>query len=381
MVSHSYFIFRALSAIKKNADGTRAGLFEQLYGGLYYELAGIKKSKVNGVTDEDLLFESVGIGSKGNRVDKLFDELRSDKRGVLNRSQITGKPRLWEIFPSLAKLGGILSRTSDVADGDIDIGQRVTLNLVKARVKAHETIFTRRNGYNGFALIKVADGSLQDEVPPDIANDTTVPAPHTKRLQSGISCIRCHGPDIDGWKELGNDALGRRLDIIGDVTERNKLVADTNDRLAGWYASKDHEDALRIARDIFAKAILRTSGGWIEGREKAQAEIVRVSSDRIGRIYNAYWYELVSTRQALIELGFDVAEERAVMFFNALLPPVGPVEDRRIEDLKEGRGINRSDFDLVYSFAAARALKSIKELERRLKDPALRVPAPMRKAG
>lgn len=370
VVEHRYFKSRALRTIKDK------GVFQTVFGGLYYELRGIKKAKeVLGndtkATDLDVYFESLGIGSikGGLSADRLFDQLRSDQRLAVFRSGVTGKPREVTMFHVPAGKEGNAwgAITGDVKDQDIDIGDRAFANLLNPRRRARESIFPRATDLDEFALFN-GEGALQDEVPPDVANDSTVPHPHSQRLEPAISCIRCHYADgSDGWKPLLNDVkrlLDSRLDLFGDLSQRKSAFGrETIDRLAGLYAG-DFSKNLRRNRDDAAEATLKATGPWKDGGD--QTGIAKLSAARLQEEDSGYNYDFVDCRTALREIGLEVDPKRANAVFQQLVPPdvrnlfAGAYvpEDPRIGALRAGFGINRSDWSLVYGFAAERAQRN-----------------------
>jgi hypothetical protein len=360
LVSHRYFVTRALSAIQDK------GLYKTVYGGLYYELAGLRSGAKKG-TDLDLLFEDLGIGNvdAGLTAEKLFDRLRSDQRTAVFKSGVTAKPRVTQIFPTLlATEGGLFMLTLDVRDQDIDIGTHPLMNLLKQGGKpVHEGIWTKANGLHGFVLFD-GDQKLAREVPPDVANDTTIPAPHTQRLEPAIGCIRCHAKER-GWRVLANDVpklLAGRLDIFGDAAGNGRQNSDVLDRLAGLYAGNVERSLLPRARDNYATAVLRATGPWKASKD--QTDVVELASARLEKIVREYKYRPVDAGVALTELGYEFKPGEELKTLRTLLPPVRVVidgvipEDPRAAALLAGLSINRTDFDLIYSFLAARALKS-----------------------
>ncbi len=371
VVEYGYFLTRALTAIQDK------GLFKVVYGGLYYDFAGIdtaKKAKKQKATDEDLLFERLGIGDvdKGLTAAKIFNDLRSDQSVAVFRSDVTGKPRGVDIIPSLARRGesSFVSVTHDIKDSDVDVGQHPILNLLNAKDAAREIIFVKTNGLNGYVLFN-NKGDRQDEVPPDIAVDRTIPAPHCPRLQPAIGCIRCHGFDgSDGWKPLKNDVktlLADKLDVFGDISDGRNAITDTIDRLGGKYMGSP-DKILRRGRDDYAENVLRVTGPW-EKAKKDQSDIIKIASNEIGDIYSRYNYDLVDAQVALRELGFIVVKEQAIPLLKSLLPPdiesrvFGVIpEDPRLAALKAGLSVNRNDWAMVFSFAAARSQKAISRL-------------------
>lgn len=378
VVDHRYFLTRAMATIKDK------GVFATVFGGLYYELRGVRKAKdVLGkdtkATDLDLYFESLGIGNikAGLTQERLFDTLRSDQRLAVFRSDITGKPRDVSSFHTPAdKEGGSWGAiTGDVKDGDIDIGDRAFANLLTPRRAAREAIFPTANSFPIFALFN-GDGARQDEVPPDVAVDSTIPAPHTRRLQPSIGCIRCHGTDgSDGWKPLRNDIktlLFGRLDIFGDLSQHGRFSSDVVDRLAGLYAG-DFSKNLRRARDDLAEATLRATGPW-EG-DAGQTDTAKVASQRLADEWSAYNYDRVDAQQALREMGYAVPAKQSVEVLKLLVPPdvrQVPVEgffseDVRLGALQAGISINRADFALVFGTMAERASRNRATVDKILK--------------
>lgn len=351
IVSDRYFTVRALSTIQDK------GAYKIIYGGLYYQFANIQTGLKKG-TDEDNLFEQLGVGDveSGITAKRIFDRLRSDQRVAIFRSNITGRPRRIDFLRTLAGLDtqSFVSVTHDIKAEDIDIGKHPVMNLLDFKDAAREIIFEKANGLHGFALYD-GNGKRTDEAPPDIAIDHLVPAPHSTRLQPAIGCIRCHGKE-GGWRVVNNDAkklLGGLLDIFPS------RKADEIDRLVGLYSGNVENKLLPRGRDDYASAILKSTGPW----GKDQTEIVSTSSSYLSNLWKEYWYDTIDASAALIELGIKHDKKEAVTILRKLLPPVPVIidgripEDPRIGALLVGLSINRSDFDLVYSFIAKRVKK------------------------
>ncbi len=364
IVEHRYFLTRALSTINDK------GVFREVFGGLYYDLRGIKKSTTKGATDLDVFFESLGIGNikAGLKQEQLFDSLRSDQRLAVFRSDITGKPREVSSFhtPADREGGSFGAITGDIKDADVDIGDRSFANLLSPRRQAREAIFTTRTGFSVFALFN-GEGTLQDEVPPDVAVDSTIPAPYTRRLQPAIGCIRCHGIDgSDGWKPLVNDVkrlISGRLDIFGDLSRGHRSVnPDTIDRLAGLY-SGDFSKNLRRARDDVAEVTLRATGSF--NQAEIQADIARTAAQKLSEEYADFNYALVTAQVALRECGIDANKGRSVEIFKRLMdmptPDPGGVylEKPTILAIASGIGVLRADFALVQSEIQSRVQANI----------------------
>jgi hypothetical protein len=403
IVEHRYFKSRVLRTIKlaqaakdgvSAVNGKQSNLYSTLQGGLYYEFRGIKKAKdVLGkdtkATDLDLFFENLGIGNIKAGVDakKLFEDLHSDMRALTEHSNVAGqRPRITRLFGSPDgktnnATGGI---TDDIEEEKIDIGDRQWANLLNPRVQAREAIFPTPT-LPIFGLFNGV-GALQDEVPFDVAPDTTIPGSYPKRLEAAISCLRCHYNDgDDGWKVLPNDAprIAKTMDIFGDISVGVNKAFDgrQTDRLAGLY-SADFNKNLRRNRDDNAEATLRATGPWENGGD--QTTIAKLAHQRLTDEFNGYIYNLVDRQQALRELGLYVNKDIAEKAFNLVIPPdlrnvVVPIveishvgfipilppyvpEGGAIGILRSGGKLQRSEWMLTYAFAAERAAPQLAKI-------------------
>lgn len=383
IMDHSYFIVRALTTIEDK------GAFKSIYGGLHYRLNGIKASKIDGATDEDIFFETLGVGNVKDKVSakQIFDKLRSDSRVAVFRSNVTGRPRRVDIFRTLgghvAADQSVISVTHDIRRASIDIGVHPLMNLIDFQDDAREVIFERANGLLGYVLFNGA-GKLQVSVPDDVASDHTIPVPNGSVLQPAISCLRCHKGD-GGWQALTNDVeklVGNRFDIFDDLTKAKKnSQSDNIDRLVGLYAGRPETKLLPRARDDYASGILRATGPWRESKLN-QTDIVRIASDRVSKIFKEYVYDLVTPKIVLRDLGIEIdatgkddkqVEKEATEILDKLLPPIPDIglgingiieDDPRIIALKIGIPIVRTDYDLIYSYLAIRVSKTRLELQK-----------------
>jgi len=343
------------SLTQSNSSITRYDFFltkilSVIDGGLYYDLVGIE----DGSTQADLL-ERLGANITE------IEELRSDQKAAIFRSNVTGKPRAILAFqgsgirPGVGT--GLITITQDVGDGSIDPRVDPIKNLLDADDDAREFIAERPNGLHLFALFD-GDGNIQDEAPPDVVKDHTIPAPHTARLQPAISCIRCHGPD-EGLKPFQNDAqtmLKSMLDVFDDLSSKQS-IPETLDRLAGLY-SGNLDKPIRRAKDDYDEAVFRATRGM---------SVIKTSAV-VSDIYGKYNYDLVTPQVACKELGFEIPSDKAVFYLNQLLPPlqrdeigVSP-EDPYLGALKAGIGINRYQWEQVFADAAFRVLQTRKQL-------------------
>lgn len=380
LVTHPYYISRALSAIKDD------GLYAVLYGGLYYDLAGIGAKFKKG-TDLDNLLESIGVGNvvQGITSEQVFEKLRSDMRAVMFRSAVTGNKRMAEVFPILQgrpdQSQRICSITHDVKRKRIDVDTHAAMNLIKFKDDGREVIFDRPNGFHGYGAYN-GQGKRVEKVPDDIASDHTVPSPHHTELQGAISCIRCHEAEgSDGWKSLRNDVKTltmNGLNIFGDVTRRDQF--DTIDRLVGLYHG-NIEKPLQQGRDAYAAAVLRATGPWKESK-RAQADVIQLAAKKVADIYKEHTYDLWDAKRALRALGVvvehpdpDELNKEAKKLFARLVPPeiragvavplVGAViipEDARIAAVRDNIGADYADFALTHAFITYRARERLPEL-------------------
>lgn len=356
LVEGHYFETRALSSIQEK------GAFKVIWGGLYYQLLGIKKGK--GETDESLFLKSLGIS------EDIFTKLRSEQRVALLASDVTGKPRQADFLAALNRRVGDgingVSITHDVADSDILTVNNALMTLRKKafKDKAREVVYIKANGFNGYVLFN-NKGELQDEVPFDVANDTTIPNPHTKRLQAGISCIRCHeAAGHSGWMPIDNDVMNlleKGAEIFGDVSAPDELVYDTLKELGSQYRGRPLL-FLTSARNGFQRAMLDATGAW-PGKP---TDIITLTSKYLEKSYNDYNFQKVTPSRALKDLGFEaIPEEAAKDFIKVLLKPAKDSaslgilpEDVRIYALSHGIGIPRKDFAMIHAFAQLRAEKN-----------------------
>jgi hypothetical protein len=366
VVSHSYYIARALTAIQDK------GVWKEIFGGLYYDFVGIKTGAKVG-TDEDALYESLGIGNvkEGITAQKIFDNLRSDQRVAVFRSGVTGKPRRVDVFKSLTGRDsqGLVAVTHDLKDQSIDVGQSPIFNLIEAKVDAKEVIFEGPNGIHRFALFD-GNGKRQDEAPFDVALDREIPAPHSARLQPAVGCVRCHARD-SGWRTLTNDVktLLKGVNVFGDLVDNKGKIAGDADRIAGLYLGDLEFSILPRGRQDYNANVLRTIGTWGKPEEnKDQTIIVKHVGDKIASIYNAYVYDLVFAKDVLRDFGLHLKDgDDAAKMLSDALPPVNVAIDGVIPEsprtvaLKVGLGINRTDYALEYSFLATRYVNGLKK--------------------
>lgn len=354
VVECDYFVNRVLASKRSIDRNDAAGaVFDEVFRGLYYNFAGVRTAKEAGKkkgTDLDVLFEDLGIIDDADgsfRAQDKFDRLGSEQRLIMGRSNVTGKPRAVFFVPTLKTVRdrSILAITQDSNDEHVDLNHDPFANLLAYRGDAVEAIWVD-NGGQRYALFNKA-GALQFEVPPNIANDTTVPHPYTQRLDT-FSCITCHG-QFDGWQPLRNEVNLSYL--LGDKTKSREARALIEDKFRG------NADLLLLdLRRGQAAATLRMIGpnGWpgLDDQVKVYQEV----SGHLAKIRNRYWYPAdggIDAAMIVKELGFDKP-------LADLLGPVGLFEDVRVRNLLDGVKLTRARSDLVKGFIYVRMKETVK---------------------
>ena len=344
IVNVDYFVGRTLSTFK-----SKEKLFETVWGGLYYDFAGIRKSQVKGRSDLEQLLVDIGVEVP---LERFLDRVRSDERAVLFRSLVTAKPRriLW-IGTSNSRLSiasGVFFLTEDVRDQDVDARSDPVKSLLNFKPQAFEAIWTRRNGQLGYALFG-ADGQLLDEADVHVAGDHRVPAPNTPVLQSAKSCIGCHGP-FDGWQPFTNDLadMAKIADVYGDLSNKD---FSTINRLRGQYKGSPRKPLFR-AREDNALAAFYATGPWPGGELKDTAIS---ASAAVERLWFQDRYDPVDAAQAMRDLGLRTAGgDGARAELEAAVPARRLYEDPVLVGIKAGKRVTRVQWMLSYSYVLER---------------------------
>ena len=349
------------------ADWFVAKVSSTLKDGKYYQFAGIETKPSDGTAFEAFL-RKIGIDPK-----LLFNSSGRNSSGMF-RSGVTGKPRRIDLFrntvvPPTAGTG-LTAITFDQNDDQQEAARDPIRNLSKFAFAGQEVIAEKPNGLHWFALFD-NEGNLVASVPDNIATDALIPNPHTKRLHSMISCVRCHGiGKDDGWKPFTNEVQillsGDGPDVLDDLSSAKSIPATLLD-LAQRYRGRP-ETPLILARNTYSDMVFRLT----KGMSVAQA------AEGIGEVYKRYYYDMVNPQVAAAELGYLVTEDepvegapphrlypRSVEILKILLPPLPPAddgispEDPMIAALKRGLAINRNQWEEVFTDAALRAMQTI----------------------
>lgn len=324
-------------------------------GGLYYDFAGIKVSNDPQVTDLDLFLDQFGV-----QIGRAKDNNALTRAGML-RSNVTGKPRVVDfLYATTVRPGsgsGLVTITNDITDFNFNADFQWMLNLLDFKSQAFEIIAERPNGTHVYVLFD-GNGDLQLSAPDNVASDHTVPAPHTTRLQSGISCIRCHNMPVgmDGMQPAHNDfqSILASLTNYGNDAFDDLAISEgitfeeALDKLTSEYGNQT-DIVLARARIAYQDVISRATG-------YANPKSVSLAASAVADIYSNYWYDMVSPRQALLELGYEVkTDSDAIDLFNSIYPPALREEHGYFLALKAGSAITRLWWEDIYIDAAIRA--------------------------
>lgn len=327
------------------ADFLIAKMLTTLEGGKYYEFLQIPPN-----TNEIHSQQSEWLATLG-AFEATTEKLNADQRSAIFRSGVTGKPRRIDVFYGLLRGGNIVTITHDISDDDVSTAQHPIRNLLEFQDAGREAIVARPNGMLAYALWNNR-GEFVDSVPDNIAADSTIPAPHTKRLQAAISCIRCHAT-VDGFQPFGNDVqtiLRSNLDVFSDLVGKDETREEIVDRLAGLYAGQlDVPDGpIGRARRDYSAAVYKIVGGAF-GAENPN--VVTAVHDQIGKIFAGYRYDLVTPAKACAELGLIVDEADGTRGLVELLGPVvpGAAVDPIAGTLRAGVSVNRADWEQIYA--------------------------------
>ena len=328
------------------ADWFLTKALSQINGGRYYDFRQVtRKPEQGSALDAWLSARGLFVGST--------QTAGGERRAAMFRSQVTGKPRRVDLFPTLS--GGMGSITRDLKDGNVEAGSHPLRNLLKFSDDGSEVIVAQPNGLLDYVLAD-SEGNIVDVAPPDLVRDHTVPPPHTARLQPARSCISCHSlAGEDGWRKVTNDVqrlLNSQLNVFADFGAEftREQVVDT---LAGLYAlDVEHADGLlsRARRD-HSTAVFRCAAGI---QFPADRSIVASVGQLVTSIVNSYDYDVIHPRKAALELGMFVPANVADPISAVLGPPNSVTEvDPIVGFLRIGVPVNRHDFEIVYGDMAA----------------------------
>ena len=314
-----YFVHRATSSVDLGHGA-----------GLYYQLAGVQAG-VDGNTDFEQALLDAGIDLE------VVDQLRSKNRAAMFYSFVTGRERAINmaqgqgVRPSVA--GALATWTEDPGDDQVAAANSPVLNLIAFEFAAAEVIVERPNGMLLFLLFNAA-GVLQNSAPDFIVSDHRIPEPYTTRLQSCISCIRCHGPNR-GHMNIRNDIktlTAGHIDILDDVSSAQDLF-DLSDTLVGLYEWDPTDPTTRAAlvrsRDDFDDACYRATAGikLPDGRMHKFKEPWGADEAclHLSQLYGYYTYTWILPLVAVRELGYDVKDEKAARdLIRYVLPSITP---------------------------------------------------------
>lgn len=317
-----------------------------LNGGKYYEFRQVVRQPEKGTALDNWL-------SQRGLFVATTQAVGGERRAAMFHSNVTGKPRRIDFFPTLA--GGLGSITRDVKDGNVDAKSHPLRNLLNFKDDGSEIIVSQPNGMLDF-LLADNKGNIVDEAPPDLVRDHTIPAPYTSRLQPARSCISCHGIEgEDGWRIVTNDVaklLTSRLNVFADASDvlTPEQVAD---KLAGFYALPvEHADGFlgRARRDHSTAVYAAAAGIKFDGKS-----IVADVSQLVTAIIHGYEYQRITPEVAARELGVTIPSDATGDVLEMALgaPNVSDVVDPVVGFLRIGVAVNRTDFEAVYADMAS----------------------------
>ncbi len=323
--------------------------------GLYYHFAGFIRDGKR--LSQDQIFKLVGLEVVESR------EVEGDNRIGMFRSQVTGKPRTIELLQGAIGPGYV---TYDLFDKDNQTARRHPLyNLLDfpenpELARGREVIFERKNHLHGF-LVTNAGGEIVDEADPRIVVDHRVPEPHTRRLNSAISCIRCHSSE-NGLRSPANDVktliTSGEIDVLDDFSDLLRGRRENVDRIAGLYLGDPQDRRILDGRVRYSDAVFRASSGM------SVSQAGRTTAD----IINNYAYAEVTPRQAALEIGYRCASDaQAKTVLRTLLARDAPdaiiegvrvsLDDPTLAALRAGMSVTRGDWQRVHAMAAYLANK------------------------
>lgn len=278
-----------------SSDWFTVASLSSIDGGRYYDLLG--------------LVDRAGV----NRVSGRGGQIRA----LTFKSNVTGKTRI-----TVLKGGSHFQySTLDFKDqtnnpNDTRRDKAAQYNLDNPDFDAEELIWELPNGLLGYGIF--AGGRLAKEVTSDIAVNHIAERGINTRINSGISCIQCHGFE-SGLRDVQNDydALSR---VVTSSAQTDVLYRQDVDRF------------LEVGRGRYERTVRLLTG-------KTAPEVAKAVSD----IYEGY-KRVVSPKRALLEMGLRVETNRdAARILRSVLRPVGR-EDPTVAALMAGLKVQAVDF-------------------------------------
>ncbi len=303
--------------------------------------------------------------------EKFIASVNADERAALI-SGVTADERVVNVKqgmgtkPSLGQATCFI--TDDKFDHQSDPRKNPFLSLLDSKPDAHEVIIVMANGWPEYTVWN-GKGILVAEVPPNVAHDSTIPAPFKQRLNGAISCLRCHGPS-DGYQSFRNeiqDTFRDRGRLIADVSGRADQLANQT-RIVSLYTGELGR-VVKSARDTFDRRCFAISGAGAKHLCGA-----------LGRMVNEYEYEFITPKKAAEQLGFSVPAEdpTGVVTFRRVVPAkslTGDIADDGLiarlhtDYLDEDSGrrialtLTPQEWETIYADAMDRALPQVRAVK------------------
>lgn len=330
-------------------DWFMAKALQTLNDGQYYEFRQVEFAPEKGnARDNWLTKRKVFVGTSEDGGGSL--------RAAMERSEVTAKPRRVDMMNTLARVNGLASITRDLIDEtprDRNIpNAHPFLSLLEIADDGAEIIVSAPNGLHDYLLAN-GKGEILREAPPQLVHDTTIPSPHTKRLQPGISCIACHCIDNeDGWRTVRNEVklmVDSGLNVFADLGGGKFSREEVLDKLAGFYAlnPEDAEQPLPRARRDYSTAVSLCAAGV---KFEADKSIVTQIGQLTTSIVHGYEYDYITPELAAREIGYAVPEGFKGNPIRAIVGEVSTEQEIHVfvGRLMIGLGINRASFEVIY---------------------------------
>ena len=276
-----------------------------------------------------------------------------------------GKPRRGKFFYGAtgAKVSAgppLVVLTQDITQEQNETDNNPIYSLFDFNFAATEILAVRQNGAIAYSLFD-GDGELQDFAPGDIVEDYAANQEQSGRIESAISCIRCHGQH-NQWQPMPNDVKyllstpvdGVKLDVVFDFGIEGLTQQDVRNRLEDLY-SGDLTRALKIARDAHEYAVIDMVDWSLDGDGYAAR-----AAEMVGERFDQYTVNVTPT-EALRSLGLVVDDANAGETLKGLFPARGGLTDPaiwtlRLYDHNPNMRIPRADWERVYPAALAEAI-------------------------
>jgi hypothetical protein len=360
--------------------------FSTVNGGLYYQLTGIKENLEDTIREfagNDAAQKVVRISAVMRHAEeearksgeklvaaagRLDPELAKSKT-LIEASNVTGRQRVIAFFfgAGTAPTSGVqlVAVTFDIAEDNTDPNNDPYRNAVAfEQYDGGEAIFAMPNGMLAYVVFNKQDkviASVPDNVATDHRFRDVRSNVSTARVFAGVSCANCHdNQDQDakapnwGWQPVVNDlkdTVSGLTKILDDRGRRSSIEA--LQILASQYSADTLDlkvmlDQARIPYQFRANQATNL---------KTTREVVAGLADS----YWGYWYDRVTPRSAVLDLGQSLSESDAQLFLLRAIDPEATTdlptflrEDGVLQRVKDGRHVTPAQWRAIYQNVAER---------------------------